>query len=207
MMRSLPPFLENGVSPRMVLLPAGHDPDSFVGRNGAQAFADLVKNAIPLLDFVLDQTLQKFPIETTPGKIRASEELIPLLQSITHELERDLYTQKAAQRLGIREAYLRGRVEKKPGAAAVPLAGQTTAPEQAPAAGEKAERLIVELMLLHPDIISRVEEHAVLAEFTASELKELGQELCSRYHESGTLSIAEVLQWVRDEQGFREGKH
>ena len=114
MIRSLTPFLEQGISPRMVLLPSGHDPDSFVRRQGAHAFAELVKNAVPLLDFVLDQTMKRFAIDTAPGKIRASEEVIPLLRNITHELERDLYIQKVAQTLGIKEAYLSAKIEKQP---------------------------------------------------------------------------------------------
>ena len=200
MMRSLPPFLENGISPRMVLLPAGHDPDSFVRRHGAQAFADLVKNAMPLLDFVISRTMKKFPIDTTPGKIRACEEIIPLLQTITHELERDLYTQKVAQLLGIKEAYLSSRVEKKARPLMQPYVEQAKAPEQVLVGGEKAERLIVELMLHHPEIITLVEENSVLDEFTAPELREVGLLLCSTYHQSGTISTADVLQSVGDEQ-------
>ena len=199
MMRSLMPFLENGISPRMVLLPSGHDPDSFVRRHGAQAFADLVKNAIPLLDFVLDQTMKKFPIDTTPGKIHASEEVIPLLQNITHELERDLYIQKVAQALGIKESYLNAKVTKQHRAAGQPFSAPHTAPRPTLVTGEKAERLILELMLLHPDIIATVDENSFLDEFTTPELKELGLLLCSRYGQDGTITITDVLQSVRDE--------
>jgi len=55
----------------------------------------LVAAAVPLIDFVLEQTIKKHQITTPQGKIRASEDLIPVLQKITNELERDLYIQKA----------------------------------------------------------------------------------------------------------------
>jgi DNA primase len=70
----------------------------------------LVAAAVPLIDFVLEQTIKKHPITTPQGKICASEDLIPVLQKITNELERDLYIQKAASLLGIKEAYLITRI-------------------------------------------------------------------------------------------------
>ena len=200
MIRSLTPFLEQGISPRMVLLPPGHDPDSFVRRRGAPAFAELVKNAVPLLDFVLDQTMKRFALDTAPGKIRASEEVIPLLRNIAHELERDLYIQKVAQALGIKEAYLSAKIEKQPRTtAAPPFSSQSSAPDPALAAAEKAERLIVELMLLHPDIIATVEENLFLEEFATPELLEVGRLLCSRYRQTGTITITDILHAVTDE--------
>jgi DNA primase len=199
MIRSLTPFLEQGISPRMVLLPPGHDPDSFVRRQGAPAFAELVKNAVPLLDFVLSQTMKRFALDTAPGKIRASEEVIPLLRNITHELERDLYIQKVAQALGIKEAYLSAKIENQPRTAAQPFHSQSSAPDPALVAAEKAERMIVELMLLHPDIIATVEENSFLEEFATPELLEVGRLLCSRYRQAGTISITDILHAVTDE--------
>ena len=71
------------------------------------------------------------------------------------------------------------------------------APNNAPrptlVTGEKAERLILELMLLHPDIIATVDENSFLDEFTTPELKELGLLLCSRYGQDGTITITDVL--------------
>jgi DNA primase len=199
MIRSLTPFLEQGISPRMVLLPAGHDPDSFVRRRGAQAFAELVKNAVPLLDFVLSQTMKRFALDTAQGKIRASEEVIPLLRNIAHELERDLYMQKVAQILGIKESYLIAKIGNQPQAAAPHFSSQRSDPDPALAAAEKAERMIVELMLLHPDIIATVDENAFLEEFVTPELREVGRLLCSRYREAGTVTITDVLHSVTDE--------
>ncbi len=38
MIRSLEPFLENNIAPYLVLLPENEDPDSFVHKNGSEAF-------------------------------------------------------------------------------------------------------------------------------------------------------------------------
>jgi DNA primase len=216
MIRSLTPFLASGISPRMILLPAGHDPDSYVRQHGAQPFTELTAGAVPLLDFVLEQTIQKHDITTPRGKISASEDLIPVLQKITNELERDLYIQKAAALLGIKEAYLINRIGKASGSDAglSPDSVARAAGAEEPAAiEEKAERLILELMVLHPEVIAAVEEHAVFEEFTSGALREAGRTLCRRYHEQGEIRLPEIISMIQDdatrqyvtEVSFKEG--
>ena len=202
MIRSLTPFLASGISPRMILLPEGHDPDSFIRQYGAQPFLQLVEAAIPLIDFVLEQTIKKYQITTTQGKIRASEDLIPVLQKITNELERDLYIQKVASLLGIKEAYLITRTGKSSGHDAgisVDTASGSAGAEEPVAIEEKAERLILELMVLHPEVIATVEEHAFLEEFTSGALKEAGRALCGLYNERGAIRLPEFIHTIQDE--------
>ena len=216
MIRSLTPFLASGISPRMILLPAGHDPDSYVRQHGAQPFTELTAGAVPLIDFVLEQTIQKHEITTPRGKISASEDLIPVLQKITNELERDLYIQKAAALLGIKEAYLINRIGKASGSDAglSPDSVARSAGAEEPAAiEEKAERLILELMVLHPEVIAAVEEHAVFEEFTSAALQEAGRTLCGMYHERGAIRLPEIISMIQDaatrqyvtEISFKEG--
>ncbi len=202
MIRSLTPFLASGISPRMILLPEGHDPDSFIRQFGAQPFMQMVAAAVPLIDFVLEQTIKKHPITTPQGKIRASEDLIPVLQKITNELERDLYIQKAASLLGIKEAYLITRIGKSSGsdaAIAVDTASGPAGAEEPAAKEEKAERLILELMVLHPEVIAAIEEHGFLEEFTSGALKEAGRTLCSMYRDRGAIHLPEIVNTIQDE--------
>jgi DNA primase len=202
MIRSLTPFLASGISPRIILLPEGHDPDSYIRKYGAEPFMQLAAKAMPLLDYVLEQTIQKHEIATPQGKIRASEDLIPVLQKITNELERDLYIQKAASLLGIKEAYLITRIGTASGSAAGMSSDsphRVANTEEPAAIEEKAERLILELMVLHPEVIAAVEQHAVVEDFTSAALQAAGRTLCRRYHEQGELRLPEVISMLQDE--------
>lgn len=206
MIRSLIPFLSCGVSPRMILLPKGHDPDSFVRQYGAQAFIQLVDEALPLIDFVAEQIIKKHQITTPQGKIQASDELIPLLENMRNEVERDFYTQKIASRLNIKEAYLLKKIEKaaergygQTDKTAFPSAGA----EELRSVEEKAERLIIELMLLHPEIIPTVEKNDFLEEFTSVVLQEAGRTLCTMFHERGGIDLPAFMQSIQDKEMHR----
>ena len=59
-LRSLPLFLNEGLSARAVVLPDGHDPDSFVNTNGLPEFLKLLDSAPSMFDFFLDQKLSLY---------------------------------------------------------------------------------------------------------------------------------------------------
>lgn len=203
MVRSLSPFLQSGISPRMIQLPPGHDPDSFIRERGEQDFQKLLAAAEPLIDFVLEQIIKKHQIHTTRGKINACEETIPVLRNIINEIERDLYVQKVAQRLGIRETLIVSHIKKSSSGTALRTDERAdhviSHREQPLSPEENAERLILELMIVYPEIISPVEQHSFLDEFTVSVFREIGREICRVYHEHGSVDIPLLLNTINNE--------
>ncbi|MCF8142829.1 MAG: DNA primase [Deltaproteobacteria bacterium] len=101
-LRSLPLFLNEGLPARAVVLPHGHDPDSFVNKNGLSAFLALIEKAAPMFDFFLDQklTLGGSDIE---GKVTVLKEILPVLALLRNSAQRSLYAGRLSERIGIKE--------------------------------------------------------------------------------------------------------
>ncbi len=97
---SLEPFLELGVQPRAVMLPAGEDPDSYIRRNGPDAFGRLLDDAPPLLDLLIERAHDDHPNDP-PGRIAAVRSVAPVLAKIDDQLTLDLYRQKVHQLFGL----------------------------------------------------------------------------------------------------------
>src|SRR6185503_10105017 len=53
--RSLDSFIAAGLSVLVAVVPAPHDPDSFIKQNGSEAFRQLIKNAEAFFDFYLNR--------------------------------------------------------------------------------------------------------------------------------------------------------
>ena len=51
----------------VALLPEGADPDAFVRRNGGRAYADLLTNSRPYLEFLLDRAASKHDVQKPGG--------------------------------------------------------------------------------------------------------------------------------------------
>lgn len=79
----------------VALLPLGHDPDSFLGAHGREAFVQILRQAIPFHKFYLQSLLEDYPPATVAGKekiLQSVREFLPTLASVAvrYEIIREL---------------------------------------------------------------------------------------------------------------------
>ena len=106
-MRGLEVILGTGLDARVVSLPTGHDPDSFVQEHGPEALLKRAENAQSVLDFYFEQLAQQHDLSSVEGKARAVERLKPLLAKPRDAVRRDLLLREVAERLAVDEQSLR----------------------------------------------------------------------------------------------------
>ena len=102
-LKSFPLFLNEGISAKVVVLPQGEDPDSFVNKHGSDAFKKLLKRAAPIFDFYLDQTLANMG-PGVDGQIKTLSEVLPVFMDLGQGATRFLYVHRFAEKTGINEA-------------------------------------------------------------------------------------------------------
>ena len=102
-LKSFPLFLNEGISAKVVVLPQGEDPDSFVNKHGSDAFKKLLKSAAPIFDFYLDQTLAHMG-HGVDGQIKSLSEVLPVFMNLGQGATRTLYVHRFAEKSGINEA-------------------------------------------------------------------------------------------------------
>ncbi|MBW2006619.1 MAG: DNA primase [Deltaproteobacteria bacterium] len=101
-LKSLPLFLNEGVSAKAVQLPKGEDPDSFVNQWGLERFRELVEGALPLFDFYLERACSEKEMDLD-AKARVLKQVAPILSEFHDAPQRALYAGHLAEKLGIRE--------------------------------------------------------------------------------------------------------
>ncbi len=67
-------FREEKADTRILVLPAGHDPDSYIQENGSQSFLNLASNAAGIITFLMECAIREHGL-TTEGKIRVISDL------------------------------------------------------------------------------------------------------------------------------------
>ncbi|BCA53568.1 DNA primase [Nitrospira sp. KM1] len=105
-LRGLDLFVNSGMGVKVVTLPAGEDPDTFVRKQGPQAFTELERHAPSLLDFALEHNLQKAESGSVEGRIRAVDDILKIIQKSEHPIEREERMRIVAERLGINQGRL-----------------------------------------------------------------------------------------------------
>jgi DNA primase len=103
--RALPLFISADLEGRVLSLPDGHDPDTFVREYGPEALEDAVKSASNLLDFYMEMTLARYP-DNLSGKSRAAQEVLGVISRVESRTRRDLIRRALSERLGISEEAL-----------------------------------------------------------------------------------------------------
>jgi len=164
--RSLTILLEHGADVRVLALPGGKDPDSFIRAEGAAAYAKLLAAAPAYVDYLIARA-RKMDLATGEGKLRAVNFLLPYVQRIPDHLLRSEWATRIAQQLRIEEPVLRESMRK---AASERRSQVKTRPELVGRAGKPAERRLVQML------IESEEFRAQLAEQIRAEELHLGLE-------------------------------
>jgi DNA primase len=109
-LRTLDLFVNSGMDVRVMLLPAGEDPDTYVRTNSLEAFRELERRASTLLDFVVTSVLDKAKKDSIQDRVKRADEVLAILQKTKNPLEKDEYLKVVSERLGIRQDLLRKRL-------------------------------------------------------------------------------------------------
>jgi DNA primase len=141
--RSLTILLEQGAEVRVLALPGGKDPDSFIRAEGAAAYTKLLNEAPPYVDYLISRA-RKMDMSTAEGKLRAVNFLMPYVQRIPDRILRSEWATRIAQQLRIEEPVLRESMRK----AATERRSEVKArPELVGRAGKPAERRLVQMLI------------------------------------------------------------
>jgi len=103
--KSLPLFQNEGLSSKVMVLPEGDDPDSFINRKGLDGFLNCLAESVPIFEFYLDLKLSGAG-EGIEGQINILEEMIPVLSDLHSESHRLLYVRRLSERGGIAESVI-----------------------------------------------------------------------------------------------------
>ena len=167
--RSGDELLRQGMSVRVVTLPEGDDPDTFVKAHGAGALTARLKDAIDVFERKIQLLERAGMFAELHKKRRALDRLLPTVRATSDEIMRDLYITRASEVSGVaREVLVRELSGKAgpllssntqapaPGVAPAPRVRPSgRRPAQPPERGASAERELIRAMLF---LRSRVEQ-------------------------------------------------
>jgi DNA primase len=166
--RSGDELLRQGASVRVVTLPDGEDPDSFVKKHGAAGLSARLRDAIDVFERKIQLLERAGMFAELQKKRRALDRLLPSIRAASDQIMRDLYIGRASEVSGVAREVLERELLGRP----TPSVSAQPAPRIAPAAavrrgerrvqyserGMSAERELVRAMLLNRSRVEHVVE-------------------------------------------------
>lgn len=189
-MKAVPLLLFEGVTGRVVQLPAGDDPDTFVRTCGAEALEQLIDESRPLFDAYLHAALETYD-GSIPGRTAVLETLRPVFALLSKD-EQAQYRRVVAQQLGILESDLRGwgggqRYEESYG----------PAPQQTQQGGRRAplrERQMLWLLLNFPNYLPFFAAENGAGYMTHPGVRNVAEAAIRTFESKGRLDVVALMQ-------------
>jgi DNA primase len=144
---------------RVAVVPAPHDPDSFIKANGGPAFQKLITGAEGFFDYFLNRLCATNEITSDKGRLAVLRAMSEAVHKTGNGVLIDTYAQKTALRLGVAAESVRAEFKKSPAPHVAPRESEEDAFESAEPAAEAAppspiEFHLLKLLLLHDELVS-----------------------------------------------------
>lgn len=182
-------FLEDKADTHILVLPDGHDPDSYLRKDGAESFSQAADQAPGIVTFLIEQSISKHGL-TTEGKIRVVADLQGPLAAINDTVARSLYIKQLAERIGIEENIVLEKVREQ--ATAKEKKDSRFGKDSENQKGSRLEQQIIAMMLQFPAILSEIKKHNVIEFIENKHLKAIGQ-AALEHNISSVEQISELL--------------
>ena len=101
--KSLPVFLNEGFTAKVMVLPEGDDPDSFVNKRGLKTFLGFLNESMPMFEFYIDLKISQIN-KGIEGQVSLLKEILPVLSDVDNDIQRSLYARRFSERSGIAES-------------------------------------------------------------------------------------------------------
>ena len=112
--RSLDHLLTSGLAVRVAVVPAPHDPDSFIKANGGGAFQKLIEGAEGFFDYYLNRLCRQNDANSDKGRLAILRAMAEAVHKTGNVVLVDTHAQKTALRLGVSPEAVRAEFKKVP---------------------------------------------------------------------------------------------
>lgn len=162
-LRTLDIFIEEGINVKVVSLPIGFDPDSFVRKNGIDKFREKTNNAENLFDYKLKILKSRYNIKEIEDKAKISSEMLITVNKFKNAVLKSEYIKRLAEELSVKEDALLEELNKLKDER-VGLSLEKVGLKRAININP-TEKLLIKLMLQESELINRIRQYLEPSDF------------------------------------------
>ena len=215
--RSVALFEKGFVDARILVLPPGQDPDSFVFAHGQDKLRALAAQAKGLMAFLIDSAVERHGM-SMEGRIRVLDEMAASLAAVSDPGARSLYVKYLAETVDIDETAILEKIKQSGGRSRQSLVEPRGPAQTRPAThhqmplnqksgGSRIERQVVAMMLQFPEILPDIRKKRVVDYIEDPQLKVIALEVTGDSTDNNAAGIDhEVKQRIMAQLSVREEK-
>lgn len=180
--RSILLLLETGVSVMVLALPQGFDPDTFLLKEGADAFQSAVSNAKSFVDYQCDSLLKRYKLSDPSHKKEMLLKLIPTLEKIGDSVLQYEFVQRVASRLSVDVQRLRRIVKSK-------QRGRVSGLTENQPTQKHLDEMLLAGMLTNEKILQQAKDEVMPSDFSLPAYQSLAEKFLQLEHAPENIAV------------------
>lgn len=185
-------FGEMGVNGRMVVLPEGHDPDSYVRKEGTKAVVDAIAKKKSILDYYFDYFSVKYGVKTPEGKRAFIDDVLPYVQKIQNNIRKGLYIKRLSELTGLEEGRF---ADSTNGASNRETAGGSCGVEEPK---DTIEKKVISVCMNNPHFLEPFKGKEVMGHIRNDHVREILSRMLTYVEEKKQFEIHSFVQMLDD---------
>lgn len=194
--RSIGVFEEGFLDARILILPQGYDPDSFLREHGPDDFFRIADGALGLIPFMIASAIQDHGL-SIEGKVKVVSELRESLAAVQDNVARSLYIKELSEKLQIDEATILEQVRRAVDQCRGRASRDGNRLRKTFLEQNRLERQVVAIMLHHPAVLPDIIGRNMLDYFEDEKLKHMAQMIVEQSVDRKP-SVADLLSDIDD---------
>jgi DNA primase len=189
-LRLIAPLAEMGINGKMVLLPEGHDPDSFVRAFGPDGFQKVMAEKKELLDYLFDREVKRHGVSTLEGRMKFIRSVVPYVEGMRDAVKKRLYVQRLAELTGVEEYRFwdsMGNVHRE-------------AASERDGSRNVIEERVLGIVMNRPELLEKLKGKGVESQIGDRDLGEVLSRLINYYEQHARLDIRLFLNVLEREE-------
>jgi DNA primase len=195
-LRTLDIFIEEGMNVKVVSLPEGLDPDSFVRKNGIQNFKDKINRAENLFDYKLRILKSRYSIKEIEAKAKIALEMLPTINKFKNAVLKSEYIKRLAQDLNLEEDALLQELKKVKEDR--PYLDLNQVVQKKVLNINPTEKLLIKLMLEERELISRIRMSLEPADFLDERISRIVSVMFDLMEQGKNIETSNLINYLDD---------
>jgi len=188
-------LIDHGMNVKILILPDGQDPDSYILKNGREDFLQKVTEARPFLEFHILDVISKGDARTPSGRTDIANQVLPLLAKLRNSVERAEWIKFLAERARLDETALLSEMKRN---VHLQRPKMEAYKENAPSK-MNPETYLIHLMLSGvQSAIEEIKSRVTLDEFLDVEMHAIAELLYKMADDGRTIRIDSILDMTDD---------
>jgi len=200
--RSLDLLIDEGMNVKVATLGVDEDPDSFIRKEGKEAFDERIKQAQSILDFKFNWLSQQFDIKSVEGKSQMARELLATISRFKSEVAKYELTRELSKKLNIPENVLikQSSQGKSSGQSVFQVENKTiTPPGGVTGSALAGQELLLALFLKDPAWVKAAKENIGPEDFPDLLMRCVVKEIWELAEVSANWSVNDLLVRFKDQ--------